>query len=60
MDKFRIIVPTDSRKSVLDLLHIPHQGQTKMYLAAMSRYYWPGMKEEILKAVENCLVCREF
>ena len=60
LDKFRIIVPIDSRKPVLDLLHIPHQGQTKTYLAATSRYYWPGMKEEILKAIENCPVCREL
>merc|ERR1712105_578298 len=60
MDKYRIIVPTTTRKEVLDLLHIPHQGQTKTYLAATSRYYWPGMKEEIVKAVENCPVCREL
>ena len=60
MDKYRIIVPATTRKEVLDLLHIPHQGQTKTYLAATSRYYWPGMKEEITKAIENCLVCREL
>ena len=60
VDKFRIVVPTNTRKPVLDLLHIPHQGQTKTYLAAKSRYYWPGMKEEVVKTIENCPVCREL
>ena len=49
LDRYQIIVPEGTRKEVLDLLHIPHQGQTKTYMAATIRYYWPKMKEEVIK-----------
>ena len=32
----------------------------KTYLAATSRYYWPQMKQEIIKTVESCPMCREL
>ena len=60
LDRYQIVVPEGARKEVLDLLHIPHQGQTKTYMAATTRYYWPKMKEEVIKKVEDFPLCREF
>ena len=32
----------------------------KTYAAAKSRYYWPGLKEEVRKVTESCDICEEF
>ena len=49
-----------SWRDVLDLLHIPHQGQIKMYLGATSHYYWPQLKQDVIMTVESCPICREL
>ncbi|KAD4982231.1 hypothetical protein E3N88_18902 [Mikania micrantha] len=34
-----------------------HPGATKMYRDLRVNYWWPGMKRDIAKYVENCLTC---
>ena len=55
-----IVVPLSQRKKLLKILHFSHQGITKTYAAAKSRYFWPGLKEEIKKMTTACETCREF
>ena len=59
-DVRRILVPLSERKNLLKILHYSHGGIGKTYAAAKSRYYWPGLKEEITKMVENCKICKEL
>jgi hypothetical protein len=39
LDGRRIVIPDSHRSSVLELLHLPHNGQTKMKEAARQLYY---------------------
>ncbi|GJS83560.1 putative reverse transcriptase domain-containing protein, partial [Tanacetum coccineum] len=34
-----------------------HPGATKMYYDLKTDYWWPGMKRDIVKYVEQCLTC---
>src|SRR4051812_34010532 len=35
-----------------------HPGSTKMYQDIRQRYWWPGMKQDIARYVDECDVCR--
>ena len=47
LDIKRLVVPLQARRNILKILHYSHQGISKTYTAARSRYYWPSMKEDI-------------
>jgi len=36
-----------------------HPGGTKMYQDLKQRFWWHGMKREIARYVEKCLVCQQ-
>ena len=36
-----------------------HPWATKMYRDLHEGYWWPGMKREVTKYVEECLTCRK-
>mgnify|MGYP003320628885 CR=1 FL=1 len=59
MDGHRIIIPPEARKSILNLLHVPHMAATRTKKAATKRYFWVGMADEIKKICEHCQTCRE-
>ena len=56
----RLVVPATKREEILRILHLSHQGATKTYAAAHSRYYWPSMKEDTRRITETCEVCKEL
>lgn len=56
----RIIIPSELRKLMLQLLHESHQGITKTKLRAKNIFYWPGMMNEIEDFVSSCKVCEKF
>jgi hypothetical protein len=60
LDNRRIVIPDSQRSSVLKLLHLPHNGQTKTKEAARQLYYWPTMNNEITLMVEKCKECRHY
>jgi hypothetical protein len=60
LDGRRIVIPDSQRSSVLELLHLPHNGQTKTKEAARQLYYWPTMNNEITLMVEKCKECRHY
>ena len=59
MDGHRIIVPLKARKSILQLLHVPHMATSRTRKAASRRYFWVGMADEVKKMCESCQSCRE-
>ncbi|XP_038891673.1 uncharacterized protein LOC120081065 [Benincasa hispida] len=36
-----------------------HLGNTKMYRTLKKSYWWPGMKRDIAKYVDRCIVCQQ-
>ena len=59
MDGHRIIIPLSARKSILQLLHVPHMATSRTRKAASRRYFWVGMADEVKKMCEHCQSCRE-
>ena len=59
MDGHRIIIPLSARKSILQLLHVPHMATSRTRKAASRRYFWVGMADEVRKMCEHCQSCRE-
>ena len=53
----RLLVPEVERKSVLELLHAAHQGERPMIRQAQRTVFWPGLKEDIRRHIEKCVVC---
>jgi hypothetical protein len=60
LDGRRIVILDSQWSSVLDLLHLPHNGQTKTKEAARQLYYWPTMNNEITLMVKKCKECRHY
>ena len=56
----RIIVPKNSRKGVLQKLHVPHQGIDRSKMRARQLFYWPGIGADIKSQVEACEQCQRY
>ena len=59
MEGTKIVVPQGARKSILELLHVPHMATSRTRKAASARYFWVGMGDEVRKMCEGCQTCRE-
>ena len=61
----RICVPNndDLKFQLLEEAHQTpysiHPSTTKMYHDLKERYWWPGMKRDVIKYVERCLTCQQ-
>ena len=60
IDVNRLVVPAAQRTNIMKIIHLSHQGMTKSYAAARTRYFWKSMKEDIQKLTEGCETCREL
>ena len=60
LDIKRLVVPLQAQRNILKILHYSHQGISKTYAAARTRYYWPSMKEDITQMTQACSVCKEL
>ena len=60
LDIKRLVVPLQARKKIKKTFHYSHQGISKTYAAARSRYYWPGLKEDIQQLRQSYDVCKEL
>ena len=56
----RIIIPTNYRKHVLNLLHSAHQGVSSMKRRANECVYWPFMNNDMKNIRMNCKYCTEI
>ncbi|KAB0804231.1 hypothetical protein PPYR_01201, partial [Photinus pyralis] len=57
---FRVIVPLELRKYVLNLLHEPHFGLEKTKCRARQLVYWPGLNKDIENCITKCSVCEYY
>ncbi|KAJ4745738.1 polyprotein [Rhynchospora pubera] len=61
----RICVPNDARIKALILSeahesgYALHPGGVKMYHDLRKYFWWPGMKKEVARFVEKCLICQQ-
>ncbi|XP_059092469.1 uncharacterized protein K02A2.6-like [Tigriopus californicus] len=56
----RIILPIQSRATILHDLHQSHQGIRRTRALARSLYFWPGMNNDIEQVISACAQCQEF
>ncbi|KAJ4802068.1 polyprotein [Rhynchospora pubera] len=61
----RICVPNDAEIKALILSeahesgYALHPGEVKMYQDLRKYFWWPGMKKEVARYVEKCLICQQ-
>ena len=56
----RIIIPDSMKQETLPKLHEGHQGIDACLRRARTVVYWPNMKVDIKRYVEECGVCTTF
>ena len=54
----RVVIPTTARSLVVQQLHDCHPGISKMKSLARSYVWWPGLDEDITRAVQTCEICQ--
>ena len=52
------LIPSTLRKKVLEQIHNGHLGIEKCMLKARDSVFWPGISNDIHKAVEKCGICQ--
>ncbi|GJX17597.1 putative reverse transcriptase domain-containing protein [Tanacetum coccineum] len=61
MDRIWVPLKGDVRTLIMDEAHKSkysvHLGADKMYYDLRDRYWWPGMKKDIVEYVSKCLTC---
>ena len=58
-DGRRIIVPARAVATIIKEIHRAHSGIEKTYKTTTHLYNWPGMKNSIRQAIDDCNTCRE-
>ena len=56
----RIIIPSPLRATILDQLHIGHQGISKCKKKASNSVWWPGLSRQLATLFHNCSTCCKF
>ena len=60
----RLILPYALRKEIFQSLHGRpfggHRGINKVLESLRSRFYWPGMKKDVLRWVAQCATCQQL
>jgi hypothetical protein len=55
---YSIVVPSDLRSSVLQLLHTGHPGISRMQQQYRLYYFWPGGSSDVKQFSSECAPCR--
>lgn len=53
----RVVVPAEARKKLLKLLHGAPQGVSAMKAVAWSKFWWPGLDDDIERLAAVCQHC---
>ena len=56
----RPLIPKSMRSTLLEELHIGHQGVNAMKTNARQRFFWPGMNKHLQQVRDNCRRCNEI
>ena len=56
----KVIFPTHRRREILTELHegIGHRGEWAVWEALRLRFYWPGMREDLIGHIRSCHACQ--
>ena len=54
----RFLILSTLQRKALEQIHEGHQGIEKCMLKARESVYWPGISDDICKAVEKCGICQ--
>ena len=55
----KMLIPKSLRTSVLNGLHVAHQGVNNMLSNARLRFFWPGLDSEVKQLRARCRQCNE-
>ena len=56
----KLLIPRRSRQEILRILHEGHCGISKTVATARKRYFWPGMRNDIVNLINKCDLCQQF
>ena len=56
----RVLIPKSLRLTVIEELHIGHQGVSSMKNNARQRFFWPGMGAQLQNRRNQCRRCNEI
>ena len=54
---YKVMIPVDMRKQMLNIIHENHLGIVKCKARAREYLFWPRMMTDIQETVEKCSVC---
>jgi len=54
---YRVVIPTNLRKILVEEIHSTHLGIVKMKEIARSYIWWPGLDKDLEQAVKTCVSC---
>ncbi|KAK3766196.1 hypothetical protein RRG08_017638 [Elysia crispata] len=55
----RVIVPSKLQHRIINELHEAHPGMVRMKALARSYVWWPGLDDDIVREVRDCLNCQQ-
>jgi hypothetical protein len=55
----QVVIPESMRRSILNQLHIGHQGIEKTKMLARDTVYWPKINDDIFRLAQHCKPCQE-
>ena len=56
----RLLVPSNLRPQMLQIIHQGHLGAEKCNLKARDCVFWPGISKDINQMTDNCPTCMQF
>lgn len=56
----RVVIPTASRKTLLNKIHSSHLGMDGCLRRARESLYWPNYSNDIKEFISLCSVCRDY
>ena len=56
----RVIIPSNLRNHIVELLHLGHFGMQRMKQLARSTVYWPRIDLDIEDLCRKCISCGQF
>uniref|UniRef100_A0A8C7ZN50 Gypsy retrotransposon integrase-like protein 1 n=1 Tax=Oryzias sinensis TaxID=183150 RepID=A0A8C7ZN50_9TELE len=56
----KIVIPQNFRQTILEKLHMAHQGIQRTKAKARKVLYWPGMSSDIETMIQKCEQCQQM
>lgn len=56
----RIVIPHSIQRSMVDRVHVSHNGIESTLKLARENVFWPGMSSQIIDVVKECQICAKY